>query len=292
MLRNILAALLIALPVAGPSATALAEDFTQRVEARSGGTLDVDLRAGKLEIETHDLEEVRVDAYSRSGLFGGAMKFSIQSDGTDVELDGKGGWFTGDARVRIRVPRKYSLEVRTGGGNVDIAAVAGSVEARTSGGRIILDGARGDVELRTSGGPIEVRNVVGELEARTSGGQIRVEEVDGEIDVETSGGPIWIYDVSGPVKAKTSGGSIEVRFAGRPEGDIETSGGGIVAELPEGEGIDLDARTSGGRVTLDSPVKIELRGDIDPNHVRGTINGGGPELKLRTSGGNVRVLVR
>ena len=292
MLRNILPALLSALPVAVLATAALAEDFTQSVDARSGGTLEVDLRGGKLEIETHELEEVRVDAYSRSGFFGSAIQFSIESDGTDVQLKGKGGWFTGNARVRIRVPRKYSLDVRTAGGNVDIAAVAGAVEARTSGGRITLDGARGDVELRTSGGPIEVRNVVGEIEARTSGGPIRVEEVDGEIDVETSGGSIWIYDVSGPVKAKTSGGSIEVRFAARPEGDIETSGGSIVAELPEGEGVDLDARTSGGRVTLDSPVKIELRGNIDPNHVRGTINGGGPELKLRTSGGNVRVLVR
>ncbi len=287
MHRSILAALLIALP-----GLALGDDFRQSVEAESGGTLEVDLHGGRLEIETHELEEVHVDAYSRSGMFGGSMKFSIESDGRDVEIKGEGGWFSGLARVRVRVPRVYSLDVRTRGGNVEIAAVGGAVEAYTSGGRIVLDGARGDVELRTSGGPIEATNIVGDLEARTSGGAIRVSEVEGEIDVETSGGPIWIYDVSGPVRAKTSGGSIEVRFAGRPEGDIETSGGGIVAELPEGEGVDLDARTSGGRVTLDSPVNIEIRGEIDRHHVRGRINGGGPELKLRTSGGNVRILIR
>ena len=94
------------------------------------------------------------------------------------------------------------------------------------------------------------------------------------------------------MRARTSGGRIEVRFAGDPEGDIRTSGGPIVAEFPRDAGVDLEARTSGGRVKLESDVAIELRGGIDPQNVQGRVNGGGPDLKLRTSGGNVSIRVR
>ena len=288
MIRSSIAALLLLMP-----ATALADDFTQTVAAQMGGRLEVDLRGGHVVIETHEREAVRVDAYTPSGFLGRSMKFELESDGTNVELKGEGGgWFSAGANVRVRVPRVYSVEIETAGGNVEIGALEGSVEVQTSGGNVILDGARGDVELRTSGGKIEIANVIGDVEARTSGGPIRVSEVEGEIDVETSGGPIRIYDVTGPVRARTSGGRIEVRFAGDPEGDIRTSGGPIVAELPRGAGVDLEARTSGGRVKLESDVAIELQGEIDPQNVQGRVNGGGPDLKLRTSGGNVSIRVR
>ena len=288
MIRSCIAALLLLMP-----ATALAGDFTQTVSAQPGGRLELDLRGGHVVIETHEQEAVRVDAYAPSGFLGRSMKFEIKSDGTNVELKGEGGgWFSGGAKVRVRVPRVYSVEIETAGGNVEIGALEGSVEAQTSGGNITLDGARGDVEVRTSGGRIVISDVVGDVEARTSGGPIRVSEVEGEIDVETSGGAIHIYDVTGPVRARTSGGRIEVRFAGDPEGDLRTSGGPIVAEIPRGAGIDLKARTSGGRVKLESGVAIELRGGIDPQNVEGRVNGGGPDLKLQTSGGNVSIRVR
>ena len=190
----------------------------------------------------------------------------------------------------MRVPRTYSVEIDTRGGNIEIAPLEGEVSVRTSGGKIEIDGARGDVEARTSGGHIRIADVVGDVEARTSGGRIRVSEVQGEIDIQTSGGSIGVYDVVGPVNARTSGGPIEVRFAGEPEGELRTSGGSILAEIPANAALDLEAETSGGRVEIDGELRV--RGQISSNRVHGEINGGGPVLQLRTSGGNVRVRVR
>ncbi len=272
-------------------AAAGAADFSQTVVVQPGGQLEIELDSGHLEIETHELDEVHVDAYASGGLLGRA-RFELSGDGRDAKLEGRtGGWAIGQrVRVRVRVPHHFSIDADTSGGNVEIAAVDGAVRAHTSGGKIELDGARGNVELRTSGGSIRVTRVVGELEARTSGGPIRVSETVGEIDVETSGGSIDLLDVSGAVRARTSGGPISVRFRERPEGELRTSGGSIRAELPADAPFDLEAETSGGRIEIDPEFRVV--GEVHSDKVDGEINGGGPSLELRTSGGNVRVLAR
>ena len=270
-----------------------AEDrFEKTLSVESGGTLFVDLDAGTVEIEGDGDDEVEVEAYS-AGWGSRSMRFSLRRDGADAHLEGElGGFSLGFPRVRVevRIPKVYSVEIRTGGGSIELKEIGGYVRARTSGGSIELDEADGPAELQTSGGVIHVEELRGDLLARTSGGWIRVSDVAGEVEVRTSGGPIRIDDVAGPVRAHTSGGPISARFNSAPEGYLETSGGSIEVEFPEGAGFDLDAKTSGGRVRLEQ--EIDIRGDISRGHVVGEVNGGGGELTLRTSGGNILVEAR
>jgi hypothetical protein len=270
-----------------------AGDFEQSIDAEPGGTLRVKLGFGSVEVETHDRNEVRVDAEAEGRAR--SMRFRLSGDGRDTKLEGDtegGWWFLGrpDVEVRVRIPREYSVQIETGGGTIQVEDVRGSVVARTSGGEIELNGAEGSVDLRTSGGAIDAEEIRGELRARTSGGPISVSEADGPVEVRTSGGDLEILDVVGPVNAHTSGGSVSVRFTGVPEGTVKTSGGSIEAEFAEDAGVDLDARTSGGRVEIEEEIRVS--GRIDPSRVEGEINGGGPHLKLRTSGGNILIRAR
>lgn len=54
--------------------------------------------------------------------------------------------------------------------------------------------------------------------------------------------------------------------------------------------MNLDAHTDGGTTRTDLPVQVQ--GEQDRETLRGTINGGGPLLTLKTEGGNIRVLKR
>jgi hypothetical protein len=288
-------AITLALLVALLPAAGAAREFRESVSVEPGGTLEIELSEGSVEVETHDESSVEVDAHAR-GWGARSLRFELTSDGVDARLVGTiRGWFgpmfgRTRIRVRVRVPEDYSLDVRTGGGSIEIEELGGPVRARTSGGSIELEGARGPVDLRTSGGSIEAYEVVGDLSVRTSGGSVEISEVKGSVEARTSGGSIEVHDVEGRVYAVTSGGPIEVRFSGIAEGILETSGGSIEAELPEGAGVDLDAKTSGGRVRIEP--ELELVGKMERSHIVGRIGGGGPELRLRTSGGNIRVRVR
>ncbi len=99
-----------------------------------------------------------------------------------------------------------------------------------------------------------------------------------------------IHDVTGPVRVRSSGGSISVRFSAAPAGDIQTSGGGIELDFPEGAGLRLDAQTSGGGVEFDFPIM--LIGRSERSRVKGDVNGGGELVRVRTSGGPIRIQER
>jgi DUF4097 and DUF4098 domain-containing protein YvlB len=272
---------------------ASADEFRQTVPARPGGTLEIDLASGSVEVRSDGDAEVHVEARTR-GWGPGSMEFELESDGENVRLKGKHGGWLGiggwTARVQVQIPERYSIVVRTGGGSVEVEELGGSADVRTSGGSIDVDGADGPLELETSGGAIRVEELRGDATLRTSGGPIRVVEAAGRVEARTSGGGIQIHDVGGPVEARTSGGSISVRFSGVAEGDLQTSGGSIEAEFAEDAAVDLDAETSGGRVRIDED--LQFVGRIERTHLVGQINGGGPELRLKTSGGNVHVRVR
>jgi hypothetical protein len=276
-------------------AAAAAKDFEKRVAAQEGGRLRVDLDSGSIVIESHDREEVRVDALA-AGIGAGRLDFAFSAEGDVVTLKGgPRGWMPAvlgspHVRVRVRVPSEFSVDVRTGGGAIEIEDLEGEVRARTSGGAIEMGRIRGDVNAETSGGAIEASEVEGELRARTSGGPIRVFEVTGNVDARTSGGPIEILGAGDRVDANTSGGAINVRFTEAPSGVLETSGGNIDVEFPEDEGIELDARTSGGSVRIDE--RLTVRGRVEPTRVEAELNEGGDRLRLRTSGGDIEIRVR
>ena len=273
---------------------AVAKDYEERIAARSGGSLRVDLNGGSVEVEAHDEYEVRVDAHV-GGIGSRSLEFRLTGDGTDARFTADvGGWAQllggGRVRVRVRVPERYNLDIRTHGGNIELEKIRGEVVARTSGGSIEVDEIEGHVDIRTSGGSIEAKEIRGDLMARTSGGRIRASEIMGAVEAATSGAPIKITDVRGPVDLRTSGGGISVRFTDDPEGRLETSSGSIEVEFPEDASVDLDAKTSGGRVEIEHEILV--RGTSGRSHIVGQINGGGARLHLRTSGGDVRVRAR
>jgi hypothetical protein len=274
---------------------AAAKDFEQRGAAQAGGRLRVNLDSGSIVIESHDREEVRVDVLA-AGVGAGRLDFELSAEGDNVTLRGRPrGWMpdvlgSPHVRARVRVPSEFSVDIRTGGGAIEIEDLEGEVRVRSSGGDIEMGRIRGDVDAETSGGAIEVGEVDGELRARTSGGPIRIFAVSGRVEARTSGGPIEILRAGDRVDANTSGGAISVRFSETPSGVLETSGGDIDVEFPEDEGMDLDARTSGGSVRIDE--QLAVRGRVEPTRVEAELNEGGDRLRLRTSGGDIRIRVR
>lgn len=219
-----------------------------------------------------------------------------------------GGWFrNNDTRITIQVPTKTDVRLNTSGGSIRTAHVEGLVAVHTSGGSLDISTITGNVDGSTSGGSIRMRDVRGRVNANTSGGSISIVDVRGDVRANTSGGGIAIDDVSGNLQASTSGGSVDVRGAGgrvdanssgggvtvrfapgnSSGGVVASSGGSVRAEIDPRARISIDAHASGGGVNSDVPVTIQ--GTVGRDSLRGDMNGGGPTLRLRSSGGGVRI---
>ena len=91
------------------------------------------------------------------------------------------------------------------------------------------------------------------------------------------------------MKASTSGGPIDAVLPSPIPGDVtlSTSGGGVTVKVPGNAVFDLDAKTFGGGVRCDLPVTVQ--GKIEHGQLKGAVNGGGPAVVLRSSGGPIHV---
>jgi hypothetical protein len=243
------------------------------------------------------------------------VTFEETAGAAKVTVKRRGSWtnslfggFRGDnAKITVRIPRKTSVVLGTAGGAVQVSTLSGNATVSSSGGGLDVRDVEGRVDADTSGGPIEVRRVRGDVTADTSGGGITIGDVAGNVRADTSGGGIEIEAVTGNVRARTSGGGVRVRGAGGHVdaessggtvtvafapgngrgGSLSTSGGGVRAEVDPAVALSIDASTSGGGVTSDVPITV--RGRLANNSLNGDLNGGGPVLKMRSSGGGIRI---
>ena len=161
--------------------------------------------------------------------------------------------------VTVNVPKAYSLELSTGGGNIDSDDLDGVATVLTSGGNIKAGNVSGKARLVTGGGHITVKNVAGGLFANTGGGHITTGAVSGGATLHTGGGHIRMASVEGMAKLSTGGGNVTVEHSGS-ELNAETSGGQI--EVGETTGL-VRAKTGGGGirvVRVSGPTDLETMG--------------------------------
>jgi hypothetical protein len=85
---------------------------------------------------------------------------------------------------------------------------------------------------------------------------------------------------------------VDAGFQGPLKGEcsLSTSGGSVQATVSRDAAFRLDASTSGGDVSADGLTITIDQGGIGKSNLSGDVNGGGPMLRLHTSGGDIRII--
>jgi len=183
---------------------------------------------------------------------------------------------------------KGNQNFATSGGNIKFDALSGQIDGRTSGGNILATNSHGDIQATTSGGNIKMENLNGSIEMRTSGGNILATTVSGNLAVSTSGGNISLSDIAATLKGSTSGGMIKAGFTNfQNTAELSTSGGNIHLSIPNNAKMDFDIK--GSSVGVDQTNGLQVQINKQKDHATGHLNGGGPLLDARTSGGSVKI---
>jgi DUF4097 and DUF4098 domain-containing protein YvlB len=226
---------------------------------------------------------------------------------------------------KIYVPVSSATNVKTSGGNVDMAHLSGVQEFRTSGGNLHIDDLKGnikgvtsggnvhvincsnDIDLRTSGGNIEARNNDGKISLHTSGGNVTLSDLKGNVDATTSGGNVTGTTISGELLASTSGGNVTLQGlacsldASTSGGHLSVSikelgsyvklansGGNVNLTLPANKGIDIHIKSD--KISLVTPVAFT--GTNEDGRMEGKFNGGGVPVTVRAGGSRVSLTMK
>lgn len=263
--------------------------FERTLEARSGGSLRVDVWDADVDVEGVDREGayVEVVAHARPEDEGWAKEvferidFQVSFSDNVVRVEAskprisqqeyrdRGGvGFT----VRIEVPRRFDVDVDTGDGDVTVDRTEGDAHVHTGDGDVRLTHLKAErISADTDDGDIDIRS------SEASSGEF--ETGDGDVRVESIGGPVSIT---------TGDGNIELELARSVEATLHSGDGDITIDIPTGSGLDIDFR--GEEVVLSREGSFE--GRKTEESARGSLNGGGPRLRATSGDGTVRLRAR
>jgi hypothetical protein len=244
------------------------ERFQRTFTLHSGGAVVISNDRGKTVIEGWDKDQVVVDVVKRF------------EHGSDSE---RAAWmretqvrFSNDpSRVQINVELPHRLCMTSCNWNAGVDLTLHVPR------RVQLD-------LQSDRGGIGVASIEGNLRIRSDRGSIDIDHVTGGIHVTADRGSVRMRDVDarGALDVRVDRGNIEFQGSLTQDGNLASERGNILVRLPENVKLQLEvAQDRRSHFRTDFPVSTS--GSFGSGTVRGSINGGGPTLRMRAGRGSV-----
>ncbi|GAB2921619.1 DUF4097 family beta strand repeat-containing protein [Rhodococcus aerolatus] len=143
--------------------------------------------------------------------------------------------------VVVRAPAGSTLRVRASSAGVIVTGRAGSVDVGSGSGRVELAAVGGRTDVRTGSGALRAASLEGPAKLRTGSGDVTVDALAGGVEVVTGSGDVRL-GVGRGVLAE-----LDVRTAGQARSDLE-----VLDAPPESEvePVVLRVRTGSGDVVV------------------------------------------
>jgi DUF4097 and DUF4098 domain-containing protein YvlB len=203
---------------------------------------------------------------------------------------------------------KADVIVRNENGNVDVTGAGGSADLHTTFGNLKFtrigrnltvhaanapvtgDTVGESATVETSFGTVTLSGVKGGARVTAGNSAVRLTDVGGASYVKTSFGGVTAEDMKGALTVENSNGSVVVQSTASKCQPLilGTTFAPIKVTLASGVGYNVAARTSFGRVR--SEPELTVSGDLGPAMATGKIGGGGCDLKLTNSNGDIQIL--
>jgi hypothetical protein len=164
-------------------------------------------------------------------------------------------WGNHSLRLELRVPQNVLANLRTGDGPIK------------------LDGIHGTVDAKTGDGPLDVNDFAGVLRAATGDGPVKLKGRFDDLEVNTGDGPV---DISA-----LSGSHIQTAW------HVNTGDGPVRVNLPADLHANVDLHTGDGSISMDLPLTVV--GTQSHHNIHGTLNGGGPDVRISTGDGAIAI---
>lgn len=205
----------------------------------------------------------------------------------------------------LNVPGRTNLETETGSGDIQVSRLQSKVDLSTGSGDIRLEDlseggnvstGSGDVSgfstmgkllISTGSGDLNFSDCGGEYILSTGSGDIRMNFAnDGKVDISSGSGDMQLTHLIGIARAHVSSGDITI--SGYPTGawSLQSSSGDVELDLTEDAGANLDAKSSSGDININLQVQIVKS---QKHALQAIINQGGPDLRVRTSSGDIHI---
>lgn len=279
--------------------------------------------AGNIEVKTWDKDEVMIkalkvskaDSREKARKNADLVTIEIKESGDRVEIKTEYPKNKFQSRSTIisvdfwlTIPRQASADIHSVSGDIVMAVIGGSADAETVSGDVDLSDISGllraksisgdvtvvkaanSVDCDSVSGDLDIRDITGNADLKSVSGDITLLDLlEGNVDAETVSGDIKLEGVAGSRDVKGGSVSGEIKYTGtiNPQGRyyFKSHSGEITVEIPGDSAFGLEAKTFSGGISSDFDITVS--GKISKREIRGTANGGGARLELKTFSGDV-----
>lgn len=222
--------------------------------------------------------------------FGAGLVVRVKQEGWSVEF-GSGALPLRELDLVLRVPARCNLDLKSDQGSIEVADdIEGNMRARVATGDIYFGRVQGSVTAVTRSGDLVIARTTGDLTARSHRGDLRIGTIMGWADLRADHGNIDVVNSHGGLAAESVMGDIKAGMSRQISADakLKASAGNVIVDLDPEAAVEVTAVSNWGEVHS----AVDFRGGertADAARLSGVLNGGGPLLTLKASGGDVRI---
>ncbi|CRK58497.1 FIG00844639: hypothetical protein [Alloactinosynnema sp. L-07] len=169
---------------------ALGEDAPADVPAEAIRQTRIEFGAGRLVVRSPQTLPLRGVPLAVVVTAPKGSHVEVRAGSAPVTVTGDAGRVEATAVAAIRVANAAAVKLRSGGGDVESAVVAGSSSVHTGSGNVWLGTVTGDVMVRTGTGDVTIADAVsGQVELTSGSGDLRISvRADSTAEIDLSSG--------------------------------------------------------------------------------------------------------
>jgi len=216
----------------------------QTIDVDSVTSLKLGMVRGRFDVVAHHEPVTRIEV---SEVQGDPVAVSLEDGRLEArhQLHGPQGWFKNlmgtvnhssknYAVISIAVPATVEVEAGTVSGDGLVSGMAGRTRLNTVSGSVMADGTDGELHVNTVSGEVSARHHSGVLTAKTVSGEV------------TASGNF------SHIRANTVSGGMSFDLLGYTQDfGANSVSGDLTIRIPHDVGVDIVAKSAGGRVVID-----------------------------------------
>jgi DUF4097 and DUF4098 domain-containing protein YvlB len=270
-------------------------EFEKRVPAEPKGVVDISNVSGRVEVNGWDRPEVSV----RGDLGPGVERVEVTSDHgrTVVKVVLPHSGHSGDADLRVQVPKESEVDISAVSADVTSLGVLGVQRLNTVSGNITAELAGSDLELKSVSGDVKLKGhgQPARLHIGTVSGDVHLDHGAGDLEAGTVSGTLVVsLDSAHSVRLRTTSG--DLRFEGKltrgADFDATTVSGDLNVRASSDGGYSYEARSFSGDISNCFGAQPLERHYGPGRTLEGTRGDDAGHVRLKTMSGSIELCDR